>query len=401
MINNENYSPGKAQLVDLIIIDDEESILNSLRSLLHREKFRINFFNSGIKALEFLEQHNVDVIMTDMRMPEISGTEILERSTTLCPSATRIVISGYEDKSVIMDAMLKGTTHHYVMKPWDDNQLRQLISDSINFQKELRRKHLLELLHSFRHIPSPPKLHSKLKTFLLDEQRHQRKITAEIEKSPALVARLITIANSVFYSVRKPISSVLEALSFIGTEAVLNLVLGLEAFDSVCRNAIPNAAAKIEDIRNKSVKRAQIAREISFLWQTNIDPQEAYVAGLMLDIGIVLRFCSSPEKFDKFFYLYENTKEPIFYIDKEVYSVTHDDISASLLTYWNFPEPVIMAVANHHRYSEGHELTTLVQVADAIIQEKDSLPHDPRIEGLAVEWTEKLHQIFNIDVSNY
>lgn len=269
-MNNENMKPEKAQLSSLVIIDDEEDILRTLKSLFRREKYRMYFFSSGPKALDFLEHNNADVIISDMRMPEISGIELLEHSAEINPTSIRIILSGYEEKNIVLNAVQRGLAQHYIMKPWEDDQLRNIVKDSMDLQEELRKKHLRGLMHSFRSLPSPPRLHTKLVKILESDMQSKKEIATEIEKSPALVAKLLRISNSIFYGARKQISSVYEALTFIGTESVLGIVLGLETFDSLNNCSDPMIVRQIEEIRETSIIRAQVAREISIQWSNRI-----------------------------------------------------------------------------------------------------------------------------------
>lgn len=388
--------PGKPRIPTLVVIDDEEPILSSLKSLFRKEGYAIHLFSSPVVALEFLRQNSADVIITDMRMPEMSGTQLMELSLDICPNAIRLIISGYEQKSVILNAISRGLARNYIMKPWDDEQLRSLVRESMDLQQTLRQKHLQDILLSFKNLPSPPQLHSKLKKILQKDPHSQKEITIEIEKSPALVAKLLRMSNSVLYSSHRFVSNVFDAISFIGTEEVLNIVLSLESFDNVCAKALPDILTKTENLIEKSILRAKIAREISLRWDNNVDPEEAYVAGLMLDIGLIFRFCSSQDKFGVFCSIYNEGNKPIYNIDKEMFSIGHDEVGEALLTYWNFSPEIISAVANHHRYTCKDPLTTIVQIADLFIQEKDSIPHDPCIDELAKEWETKLYDILEI-----
>jgi len=261
----------------------------------------------------------------------------------------------------------------------------------MSLQKMLRQKKLQEVLLSFRNLPSPPRLHNKLKEILQREQLSQKEIAAEIENSPVLTANLLRMANSIFFGVRKSISNVFDALSFIGTESVLNIVLSLESFDCLCSSASPDSLKIAEEIRLKSIIRAQIAREIALSHNGTTDPQQAYIAGLMLDIGLILRCCSSLEKFDKFYSEWKEKNKPVFLADKEAFTTTHDEVGEALLSYWNFSESIISAVANHHCYTNRDDLTFILQIADMVVQGEDSLPHDPCIEAYAKVWGKKLN----------
>ncbi len=390
-MTEELLKPDKANNPSLVIIDDEEDILRSLRSLFRHDKYKMHYFTSGLQALKFLENNNVDVIICDMRMPEISGPNILEKSTKLNPTAIRIILSGFEEKQIVLNTIQKGFAQHYIMKPWDDEQLKSIVRESMSFQDELRKKHLLKIMHDFNNLPSPPKLHSKLVNILKSETKSHKLIANEIEKSPALVAKLLRISNSVFYGARKQISNVYEALTFIGTEFVLGIVLGLESFETIkgCGDFL--VMKQIELIRERSIVRAHIAREISVLWSKEKKQHEIYVAALLLDIGLILQICSYQEKFNEFHKEYNQNNKPVYSIEKELFQNTHDEIGAALLTFWNFPTDIITAVANHHRYTGDDSLTTIVQLADALVLEKDSLPHDPKIDELIYEWEPKLN----------
>ena len=363
----------------------------------------MHFFSSPVLAIEFLRQNETDVLITDMKMPEMGGTELLEFSAEICPNAIRLIISGYEQKAVILSAISRGLARNYIMKPWDDEQLKLLVRESMELQQTLRHKHLQNILLSFKNLPSPPQIHKKLKTILQKTPPPVKELTSEIEKSPALVAKLLRMSNSVCYSSYKNIKNVSDAISFVGTEEVLNIVLSLESFDNVCAKALTEVIHKTDDLREKSILRAQIAREISLRWNVKVDSEEAYVAGLMLDIGLMFRFCSSRDKFNKFFSIYNEGTRSMFLIDKEIYSISHDEVGEAVLSYWNFSPEVITAVGNHHRYTCKNNLTTIVQIADLIVQGKDSLPHDPSIDDLAVEWKTKLssflEKIYNSQIS--
>ncbi|MGA7720918.1 MAG: HDOD domain-containing protein [Ignavibacteriaceae bacterium] len=378
--------PGKSNMPVLIAIDDEEPILFSLQCLLRKDGYKMYFFSTCCEALEFLKENDADVILTDMRMPEMNGIQFLENPSVIELNAIKILLSGNEDKSIVFNAMSKGLAGYYILKPWDDEQLRTIVSESMKLQHELKQKKLQDILLSFKSLPSPPDLHSKLKTMLQKEKLSHKDIATEIEKSPALVAKLLRMSNSIFYGGRKPITNIFDALTFIGTEFVLNILFYLESFDSICSSVYPKAVHIVEEFTTSSIIRAQIAREISLNWHEKVDPQEAYIAGLMLEIGMLLRFCSNNEKLDLFFSEYSKGNKSLFELDAELFIITHDEVGEALLNYWNFSPGIVSAVANHHRFSGNNSLTTIVQIADTLVSGKDSYPHDPVVDKMAPEW---------------
>jgi CheY-like chemotaxis protein len=128
----------------LLIVDDEESILSSLRRLMRRDGYRIVTANDGATALELLDQHPVDVIVTDQRMPKMTGTEFLRRVRERFPDTIRIVLSGYTELDSVTSAINDGAVYKFLTKPWEDDQLRANISEAFHRKKlddENRRLH--------------------------------------------------------------------------------------------------------------------------------------------------------------------------------------------------------------------------------------------------------------------
>src|SRR6059058_4375458 len=106
----------------ILVVDDEPEILFSLRALLRRD-FEVHTAEGGAQALDVLRQHPVHVIMTDQRMPEMTGTELLTRARGGNPEAIRIIFTGYADLKAVVDAVNRGEIYRYLTKPWDADAL--------------------------------------------------------------------------------------------------------------------------------------------------------------------------------------------------------------------------------------------------------------------------------------
>lgn len=106
----------------ILVVDDEPDILFSLRALLRRD-FDVHTAGSGAEALDVLSRVPVEVVMTDQRMPEMTGAELLARARAECPRAVRIVFTGYADLKAVIDAVNRGEVYRYLTKPWDPDEL--------------------------------------------------------------------------------------------------------------------------------------------------------------------------------------------------------------------------------------------------------------------------------------
>ncbi len=114
----------------LLLVDDEENILRSLKRLFRREGYQILTANSGAEGLEVLKEHAVGVIVSDQRMPEMTGSEFLHRGKELYPDTVRIILSGYTDLESVTESINMGAVYKFLTKPWEDDLLCQNVRES-------------------------------------------------------------------------------------------------------------------------------------------------------------------------------------------------------------------------------------------------------------------------------
>src|SRR5664279_1029096 len=119
--------------VKVLFVDDEENILRSLGRLFMDEEFETVTAGSGGKALELLgNDRDFAVIISDQRMPEMTGSEFLALAREASPESQRILLTGYADIGATIDAINKGGASRYITKPWNDGELLQTVRDSVN-----------------------------------------------------------------------------------------------------------------------------------------------------------------------------------------------------------------------------------------------------------------------------
>lgn len=107
----------------LLLVDDEPNIVSALRRLFRREGYRIVTASSGAEGLQRMAEYEVDVVLSDQRMPGMTGVEFLRRAKELHPDTVRMVLSGYTELQSITDAVNEGAIYRFLTKPWDDERL--------------------------------------------------------------------------------------------------------------------------------------------------------------------------------------------------------------------------------------------------------------------------------------
>jgi FixJ family two-component response regulator len=177
----------------VLFVDDEENILNALKRVLRRENYRIITAASGPEGLKILEDHQVQVVISDQRMPEMSGTEFLTHVMERHPDAVRIILSGYTDVDTITDAINQGHIYKFLLKPWNEDALKLEISraldyyELVNLNKSLHQR-VLEQNEELKRYNETLEDMIKNRTLELEIQNQVLELSREIlENIPAPV----------------------------------------------------------------------------------------------------------------------------------------------------------------------------------------------------------------------
>lgn len=116
----------------VLYVDDQTENLDGFM-FTFRKDFRILTADSAVKGMELLAKHPIKVILTDQRMPDITGVEFLEKVLPLYPNIVRILVTGFADIEATIQAVNKGKIYHYVTKPWKSEELKMVIQNAISY----------------------------------------------------------------------------------------------------------------------------------------------------------------------------------------------------------------------------------------------------------------------------
>lgn len=129
--------PGPDARNTVLFVDDEIDILSSIKRNLRREGYEVITASGATEAFSLLARHAVQVVVSDQRMPEMEGTEFLSRVRNLYPQTVRMVLSGHAEISAVTDAINKGAVYRFMLKPWDDQKLKEEIAGALRYWREL------------------------------------------------------------------------------------------------------------------------------------------------------------------------------------------------------------------------------------------------------------------------
>jgi DNA-binding NtrC family response regulator len=118
----------------ILFVDDEERVLKSMRAMFRRD-YEVLLANSGAQALALLEEHNIDVVVSDQRMPEMTGVEVLTEIKLRSPATMRILLTGYADLAAVEASLNEAEVFKYLMKPCPADEVRGAVAQALEFRQ--------------------------------------------------------------------------------------------------------------------------------------------------------------------------------------------------------------------------------------------------------------------------
>lgn len=322
----------------VMFVDDEIMILNGLKRSFFRSKWELLFANSANKALQILEQEPVDFIISDMRMPGMNGADFLERVSVLYPQIVRIILSGHSDEEAAKKASF--VAHQWFNKPCQPKLLQDVLNHIYLVRNSLPNITVQEVVGKIKILPSPPKVYMRLSASLNDKSIDMQKISEIIADDPALVAKILQLTNTSFFSNGKQVESLTEAITRLGIDLVCSIVIAAETYDKI--NEI--LGYSIADEQKHCLSTARLAASM-------VEPsirQETILVGLLHNIGKLILCQLSPETMAS--YIKQRViGDDNIELEQRLFNADHTQLAGYLLHLWNFSYNLIENIVLHHQ----------------------------------------------------
>lgn len=181
----------------LLFVDDEPSILSALRRLFRPHGYRILIAESGAAGLALLEQEPVDLVISDMRMPEMDGATFLKQVRSRWPGTLRILLTGYADVTSTVAAINEGEIYRYIAKPWDDNEIVNTVREALDRQRlEAENRRLTALTQAQN--DELKALNAGLEQKVAERTAEVRQVLAMVEKAHGELKKSFLTSVQVF-----------------------------------------------------------------------------------------------------------------------------------------------------------------------------------------------------------
>jgi HD-like signal output (HDOD) protein len=358
----------------ILFVEDNALMRDMYKALLAAEgnRWEVTTAESGSEALQLMQQRPFDVVVSDMRMDGMSGTELLNTVLKLYPQTSRIIISGVADQAEAAEAL--GSTHQFLVKPVDLNTLRAVLGRLAGLDDFLSDEKLKTLIGRLRVLPSFPLLYLEIMKAIEAPDTPLQIIDSLLIKDPGLTAKILQIVNSAGMGLQAKISDPLEAVQQLGLNTVRSLALSAHVFASFTpsqRINFPMDALWSHLMRCGNTARAIMRAEDADLAHV----EAAYTAGILHDIGKLMLADSLPQEFQEVLTQAATRDEPFYQIEMKVFGATHAGLAAYLLGLWGLPAMIVEAVAFHHTPDKSSHQRfsplTAVHVANALEHEMD------------------------------
>jgi putative nucleotidyltransferase with HDIG domain len=392
-------SPAIAKRV--LFVDDEDALLDLYRIAFEKEQkeWDVEFVGDAPGALELMESEPFDVVVTDMRMPAMSGAELVVEVMKRHPKTCRLILSGYADQEQV--ARCIGATHQFIAKPVGLKALRSTIWRVCTLDSWLDDDKLRSLVSQLRTVPSLPSLYFKINEALANPDTSIEEIAAIVQQDPGMTAKILQLVNSAFFGIARRITSPVEAVQFLGVGRLRSLVLSLHVFS--CFDESKLNGFSIEAVWGHSIATGLVAQKIARLEKLDrATSDEIFVAAMLHDIGKVMLASSLPDLYQEAVSISKERQLSTIEAEREVFGVSHCEVGAYLLGLWGLPVTIVEALALHHEPDKSgvraFSPLTAVHVANALEKEMSDPNGETGVVALDMEYLTEIGVADRVEV---
>ena len=394
----------------ILFVDDEPMILNGLQRTLRkmRSEWEMTFTSSGKEALEILDTNAMDVIVTDLKMPEMDGTQLLTEIKKRHPHVVRIILSGHVKHDMTLQSLQ--IAHQSLAKPCDAEILKQALTKLFALRDILSDDSIKKIVSQIESLPSMPSIYSEIIEEMHSDDPSIKKIAEIIARDVSMTAKILQIVNSVFFGLSRKINSTQQAVMLLGLETIKSLVLSVKIFAEFSRKKF--SWFNIEDLFNHSMSVSGYAQAIVKNEKMDRDLiSYSLMAGILHDLGKLILATNFQQPYRRVLAEAQNSGRNLWDLEYEAFGTSHAEIGAYLMGLWNLDNQIIEAIAFHHRPAQSMardvNLLTAVHIGNALdhnghreVEQESGLQFDEEyLDNLGVadripEWRQVCRELF-------
>ncbi len=353
----------------ILFVDDERMVLDGLKRMLRpmRREWKMSFVESGREALELMEKEHFDVIVSDMRMPEMDGVTLLNEVKGRHPEVIRLVLSGHSEAEMLLESVK--TTHQFLSKPCDADVLKEAVGRALGLQALLAREEIGAVIARIESLPSLPNLYQEIMAQINSANGSLGKVGEIISKDLGMTAKILQLVNSSFFGLSRHVSSPAQAAALLGLDTIRGLVLTSKVFSQF---DTAHSRLDLNALWSHSTRVATLARDIARDQGMDRKGQDhAFMSGMLHDLGKLVFASSFAEAYNRVLEENGSQEGALWQREQAAFGCTHAEIGAYLMGIWGLPCTIVEALAYHHypSHSTSSSFTPLaaVHVANALV----------------------------------
>jgi len=346
----------------ILFVDDEPMVLRGMHRILqpYADRWDMVFAEGAKEALDHLAKGPFDAIVSDLRMPEMNGADLLNEVRLNHPRTIRIALSGYADRNLMLQCVT--AAHQHIAKPCNAEKLESVLVRLTELVKSKRDEPVRNLLTRCSVLPSVPEVYSELVSMLNNVAYTVEELGTVVARDPAMSTRVLALVNSSFYGLRGKIADPGEAVLFLGVDTMKSLVLGTHLFQPLPQR-LP-AGFSAPRLWAHSLRCAEAAHMIARSLGANQQvAHETYIAGLMHDIGKLLLAANLPEEYGEAIGIASRPAGTLTAAERERFGADHAEVGGYYLGLLGLPVPIIDAITYHHNPAEALDKLSIPLIA--------------------------------------
>ncbi|MBN1970875.1 MAG: HDOD domain-containing protein [Candidatus Delongbacteria bacterium] len=328
----------------ILFVDDERSVLKAVWRSFRKMDFDIIMAESASIAFEKLKENEIDMVVSDFKMPDMNGYEFLQLVRAKYPDAIRIMLSGFTDDKIIFKSVFNGVVKSFLSKPWNDEELKSYITNVFELKDLLDSEHVKDLILRMEDLPVLPQVFEKI-TEAISKEESLEDIAKIIETDALLAVKILKTANSSFYDLKT--TTISKAVIYMGLEAIRDMIINTAVYDSkkIENKSLPYFNRLLEHSKLSNLYFGKLHKKLT---GKRVDSVYNSI-GLIAHIGYVVLLINYGEKFRLFMKELEEFDSNNYEIlDYKFFNISHSKICGYLLNWWNFPYNTLEAVIFHH-----------------------------------------------------
>ena len=358
-------SRQRAVLFVALSPEDSEGIREGLRDT--SDKWRLEFVSNVRQGLTALGETEFDAAIVDLMAPGIDAPGLFKSMMESSPVTLRLGLVSPPERQAIQQ--VRAAVHQLLTKPCDAKVLTAVLARAFAAQDYLSDDNFKRLAGGIRSLPVLPAIYTELMQELKSEDPSLERAGEIVAKDMGLTTKILTLVNSAFFGLGRPIAHPSEAAVFIGTETLRALVLSLQVFSQFSQVQLKEFS--VENLWKHSWTIGVLARRLCEFEEAGRETtDEAFIAGLLHDVGKLVMAVNHPAQLEENIRQARQKRLSLWEQEYQVFNASHAELGGYLLGAWGLPSGVVDAVAFHHR--PGHarhqkfSALTAVHVANTI-----------------------------------